>query len=489
MNSIHLVNIIPGTGTQDIRHPPLGLLYVGTSLKKNGYDVKIHQILPRDIEHLTDQISRDYPLLVGFSVTTGLSSHYSASMSKLLKSKDPATRIVWGGWHPSLVPKQCLSEDYVDIVSIGEGEKTIVEVANALETGDRLDHVRSAGFKSEGRLIINTPRQVEENVDLFELDYDLLDFKKFSIKRDHTVTTSFYSSRGCPFNCGFCCTPSMSRRRWRAHSVEYVVSHLVEMKSRFGVNDVYFADDNFFVDRDRAFTIIRRLRDSGISCSTIDIRVDFINKGILEELGRLGANGIFFGWESGSDRLLRLMHKNITVDQIISCAKLVSKYPISVWGSGILCLPTESRSEFNSTLRLALALFRIIRRGTIAVFPYMPLPGTEFLTLAVENGFGAPQNTVDWAKVDPQGPFYDITWIPWIRNDRNYKQKIRMTQEFTRNVLIKTDSSTNPVFNAIQKVFNAIAYHRVDCQSFFLPVDLKLYHLFKRCWQLARTCF
>jgi len=489
MNDVHLINIIPGTGTQDIKHPPLGLLYVGTSLKKEGYGVVIHQILPQDIMSLADEVLKDHPLLIGFSVTTGLSSYYSATMSKLLKSRDSTTRIVWGGWHPSLTPNQCLSEDYIDIVCIGEGEKTLLAVANALEADKKLDEVRSIGFKSQGKATITSPRAFEENVDVFDLDYDLLDFRKFTIRKNDMLTTSFYTSRGCPFNCGFCCTPKMFMRKWRSHSPEYVVSHLIELKSRFGVNDIYFADDNFFVDQKRAFAIIKGLREAGISCSTVDVRVDFINREMLEQLVRFGATGVFFGWESGSDRLLRLMHKNITVEQILSCSRLMSEYPLSVWGSGILCLPTETQTEFYSTLKFALRLFKMIPRGTISLFPYMPLPGTEFLDLAVKNGFRVPENPMEWARVDPQGPFYDITWIPWVRADSSRKHRIRMTQEFMRNVLAKTDSSTNPLFSTIQTFFNKIAYYRVDNQNFLLPIDLKLYHMFRRCWQAARAHF
>jgi radical SAM superfamily enzyme YgiQ (UPF0313 family) len=487
MGRIHLVNIIPGTGTRDIRHPPLGLLYIGTSLKRNGYRVNIHQILPRDIEHLADQISKDYPLLVGFSVTTGLSSYYSAFMSKLLKSKNPATRIVWGGWHPSLTSEQCLSENYVDIVCLGEGERTIVEVATALETGRELGQIKSIGFKSKSGQTITGPRTLEENVDSFGLDYDLLDFREFSIRHDKTLTTSFYASRGCPFNCAFCCTPTMFKRRWRGHSAKYVIDHIVELKNRFGINDIYFADDNFFVDKERAFKIIKELRNAGISCSTVDVRVDSINRRLLEQLVGFGATGVFFGWESGSNRLLELMHKRITTEEIVACVKLMSEYPLSVWGSGILCLPTETQSEFDSTLKLALALLKTIPRGTISLIPYMPLPGTEFLDLAVKNGFRTPENPLDWARVDPQGSFYNITWIPWVEKDKAQKAKIRMIQEFMRNVLMKTDESANPVFNTIQTAFNKIAYYRVDRQNFVLPLDLKLYRLFRECWETGRA--
>ena len=489
LSDLHLVNVVPGSGVQDVQHPPLGLLYVGSYLVRNGYSVAIHQILPKEIDSLTDGIVKDDPLLVGFSVTTGLSSYYSASMSKLLKSKNSEATIVWGGWHPSLTPEQCLAEDYVDIVCVGEGERTLLEVAEALKAKRNLSEVKSIGFKSQSKPVMTAPRPPEANIDVFELDYGLLDFGKFTIRRGDTYTTSFSSSRGCVHICGFCCTPSMFKRKWRPHSPEYVVRHLAELKHRFGVNDVYFSDDNFFADHERAFAIIKGLRDAGISCSTVDVRVDSINKGMLERLVRYGATGAFFGWESGSDRLLSLMRKNITTDQIISCARLMSEFPVSVWASGIMCLPTETRAEFDSTLKMALALFKAIPQGTVSLFPYMPLPGTEFLRLAVENGFKTPVDPEDWVRSDPQSPFYDVTWIPWIGEAPARMRNIRMTQEFTRKVLARTGPSSNWAFSAVQTVFNKLGCYRISRQNFSMPIDLKMHSLFKGCWQTARTLF
>lgn len=486
MPVIHLVNIIPGVAKEDLNHPPLGLLYVGTSLAGAGYDVKIHQILPEDIEPLSNEIIKDHPLFVGFSVTTGLSSFYSATMSKLLKSRDPAIRVVWGGWHPSLATLQCLKEEYIDIVCIGEGERTAVELADFLQRGSSLDSVRSIGYKVQSVARITRPRQLEDNIDVFDFDPSILNYRPFLIRNNDKLTTSFFSSRGCPFDCAFCCTPSLCKRRWRAHSVDYIVRHLVDLKNRFGINDVYFSDDNFFVDRARALSTIRRLRGEGISCSTLDVRLDSLNKNMLDELVRFGATGIFFGWESGSDRLLTLIHKRITREQIISSANLLSKYPeIAVWGSGIVALPTETRSDYNSTVEMALMLLGKIPKGTISLFRYMPLPGTEALDWAVRDGFGMPEDTIDWARVDPRGPSYDVTWIPWM-TDKD-KHNTRMTQEYMRNVIRKIDPNGNKLFNTVQTVFNGVGSLRVRNQTFYLPIDYDLYSAFRKTWEFARN--
>jgi len=179
------------------------------------------------------------------------------------------------------------------------------------------------------------------------------------------------------------------------------------------------------------------------------------------------------------------MHKQITRDQIISCVKLLSEYPsIAVWGSGIVCLPTETLPEYEATVALALKMFDMIPKGTISLFQYMPLPATEFLDLALADGFKMPENPTDWARVDPQGQFYDVTWIPWL-TDKG-KRNVRMTQEYMRHVLRKTDKDANIVFRTVQDTFSRIAQHRVRSQNFFLPVDCDLYSLFRNTWEFAR---
>jgi len=135
--------------------PPLALLYVGSYLVNNGYEVKVFDIFPDQIDETIEEIIKDNPLFVGFSVLTGITSFYSCIMADKLKRISPETKIVWGGHHPSLLPSQCLNEEFVDIVCIGEGEETALEIANALSDNISLKYIKGIGFKNNSKEIGN----------------------------------------------------------------------------------------------------------------------------------------------------------------------------------------------------------------------------------------------------------------------------------------------------------------------------------------------
>jgi len=321
---VSLVQIIPILEKADMKHPPLGLLYLGGSLRKANFPVKIFHILPAEINKSALEIINQNPLFVGFSVMTGIPAYYAVQMSKKIKELNPEIPIIWGGHHPSLIPNQCLEENYIDAVIIGEGEETIVDLANALEQKKDLSSVLGIGFKKAKEIIINPPRPRIQNLDNLIVDWSLVNVSDYIISSGNERVIGFYSSRGCPYNCGFCSSAKFFERTWRAHSSDYVVNSLKQLKEKFGINGVFFADDNFIIDRTRAFAIIKQLYDIGIRTKTLDIRTNHLDEELLSLLKKTKATGIFIGWESGCDRLLKLMNKGITRDEIIEKVKIIS---------------------------------------------------------------------------------------------------------------------------------------------------------------------
>ena len=106
---------------------PLGILSVGSALKKSGFDVELINITENEIDEMAKLLVNKKPLYLGLSVMTGRQTAHSAKLSQKIKILSPLLPIVWGGIHPSLLPEQCLSEDYIDYVVIGEGEETAIE--------------------------------------------------------------------------------------------------------------------------------------------------------------------------------------------------------------------------------------------------------------------------------------------------------------------------------------------------------------------------
>jgi radical SAM superfamily enzyme YgiQ (UPF0313 family) len=452
---IHLVNIVPlteGINLNDIRHVPYGILYVGSYLKRHGFEVKLHHITPTQIESAVQEICRDGPLYVGFSVLTGLTTFYSSYMSKLIKQTNPHIKIIWGGHHPSLLPMQCLKEPYIDYVCIGEGEVTGLEFTKALREGRDLSEIESLGFKEDMKnLMINKRRPLSMNLDEFDIDWSLLKFKNYfpkvgewysldidkrkKVGNKHFIT--LFSSRGCRFNCKFCSTRKFSGRSWRCHSENYIFRQINKLEERgLEVGMVAFSDDNFFINVRRGLSIIRQLHGMGIYTDYINVRFNQINKKLLDEFDRYEVHSTFVGFESGSNRLLTLMNKQITAQEIIEKTRLLSLLPkMTTVASGIIGIPTQTKDEYVADIHFALNLNEIIQNGIVSLFRFMPLPKTELTALAIRDGFVPPAVTEDWRITDPQYSGYKMNWLPWV-NAKTVRQ-MYYAQTIFRNYLPK----------------------------------------------------
>lgn len=474
--NIDLITITPGSqGEVDVGHLPLGILYVGSNLKKHGFNVKLHHILPKDIDITLKDISHRKSLWIGFSVLSGMTTYWTATASRKFKMLRPDIPIVWGGHHATLCAEDCLSEDYVDIVIRGEGELTSIELSEALlRSSGEMDHlkrVNGISFKSNQREILhNIDRNLVENLDELPLDFSLLNMGCY-VNGERKRTVSFFSSRGCPFNCAFCSTPKFFDKTYRFHSEEYVAEKLNYLKNNYGINAIYFSDDNFYLNRKRARSIIERLRNVGVQCGTLDVRLDQLEEEDLQFFKTNHVYGLFFGWESGNDRLLRLIRKQLSVDQIRTKVELIKKYGIPSWGSGIILLPTESFEETMNTVRFSIELRKKLKGSTISVFRFMPLPKTDLTNLAISKGFKLPSSQEDWKKIDPLETSYRVEWIPWYTKEIDLK--FRYVQELSRhNISVYIQDG---ILGRLKNFFTERINKRVDRLDFQKIWEQKVY--------------
>lgn len=424
--NIDLIMICAGSqGPSDKNHVPLGLLYIGTQLDKLGYKVKIWHILPNEFNTTIQKIKDRQPLWIGLSVLTGVTTYYAAQLSRMIKTLIPDSPIVWGGHHPSAVPNECIKEKYIDFVIVGEGEETAVEFSNALLSGTGYSNILGLGYKdTHDNSKVNPDRPLVKDLDKFELNWELINIYDYKRNNFHGKTPiNFYSSRGCPYNCTFCSTPLYTGKSFRSHSPQYVARNLGYLNEKYGFNSVFFSDDNFMIHNDRGFDIITMLAKQNITVDTVDVRINQINESMVSKFKEYGVSGIFFGYESGNDRILSMIKKDITVEQTKEKVHLIKKYGIPVWASGIIGLPTETKKEIYTTIDFALWLKdNLPDLSTAVAFRYMPLPATKLMNLAIQEGFKYPVSTEDWRKIDPKEPFYKMSeWIKWMSpSDEKY---------------------------------------------------------------------
>lgn len=477
---VDLVLITVGSqGLSDMHHLPLGILYVGSLLQKEGFDVKLHHILPKDIDQMVQFVCEREPLWVGFSVLSGMSTYWSAVASERIKTRRPSLKIIWGGHHPTILPADCLRESYVDIVVKGEGEETSLELTRLLaEDSTELGFVAGLSFKNErGEIIHNHSRIFIENLDNLPLNFELLDMKKY-LGEGEIRNISFFSSRGCPFHCTFCSTPEFFGNTYRTHSVEYVLDKLGKLKKTYGVNSVYFADDNYYLNKPRARNIIMAMAQENINCDSIDVRLDQINDDDLLFFREYRVNGVFFGWESGNDRLLEIMNKHLTTDMILDKVHKIAAFHIPCWGSGIMLLPTETLEETKKTIDFSIRLRKILKGSTIGLFRFMPLPGTELTKLAAANGFKMPASQKEWEKIDPLENSYGTSWLTWLTPELD--RKFRYVQECSRNEIAQFKTKGKIIKRMIHNAFASSLEKRFKSLDFNLFVEPCVYNLLRK---------
>lgn len=420
MNSkpIALVNICK---PEDAKIPPLALLYVGGSLKKAGYAVKVFHFTNEEIPRYAKKIIKFDPLYVGLSVFTGDKTLHSAVFSKEIKRQSEIP-VLWGGIHPTLLPNQTLSEDYVDYICMYEGEETVVELTEALNGRRELKGVKGIGYKKNGKPVINPPRPSISNLDDHMLDWSLIDVEKFLEQQwDSKRIIGYITSRGCPFNCAFCYNQVFNRRRWRGYSPEKVTEQIDFLKDQYNVDGIRFYDDLLFANPKRAVHILEKVKLPWYG----EIRIGMVNEWLVDKFIETEARELLIGLESGSDRILKLCNKMQTVEQITKGVSLLSKAEnIKVVGSMIVGLPTETREEIYQTIDLMLKLADIHPNMRYTVGPFTPYPGSKLYDMAVERGLRPPERTEDWCVLDRWSDRIKPTWLDWTDTSEEF-YKIR----------------------------------------------------------------
>ncbi len=465
--------------------PPVALIYLGSALRKAGYNVKIfHVVSKQDVNDTIKTISELPNLLfIGFSVYMGVASIISLKMSQICKTKF-SIPIVWGGKFPSSISDQVLKESCLDVVCIGEAEKTIVALAKALETNMDLSTVKGIAYRDQYNSIVNTQQQ-DPIEDLDTLDYNLSiieDWTPYIINKHgkKIIIDCFESQRGCPFGCSFCYQTEVrsgETRRVRSHSVEYIVTKVKELRELTGVDRISFCDDEFWINQKRSFAVMEELKNNGVTFQKLRMRFDSLkDENMLKRILDLNVVNLNFGMESGTNRILKLMNKRQTTEDILGKMNILKKYPkINISAPIIIYNPTETKAEVRESVRLALKLMRMHPRFTFGINFYKPLKGTKFFQMSVDLGFKPPENLLEWMYVEHR-LVYNVahSWIPWFdeKEKRNYELALLYFRQFMSRYLRKTRHENRwPIKWIIDYMIELLMHQRLYHWYFGFPVE------------------
>ena len=383
--------------------PQLGILTVAALFKKHGWTVKLSRIDKHYASHIANGKSaadfcNDFAAILAndeskyFGFSSICSSYYITLMvAERLKELRPDAIIVFGGPQASATGTETMSlSPAIDFVLCGEIELSLKDFLDChLSAPDR---VPGLCYRRNGVIISNSPSHPPDAGVLEMPLYDLWDTSALD-------SIPIEGGRGCPFKCKFCSTSAFFRRSYRVKDPQTLIANAIDVIGRFLVKTISFVHDNMFVSKETCeqfcdtWRTNEKLRGVQWSCS---MRVDVIDERIASILSRSNCGGIFIGIESGSERIQKIINKNLDVEKAISTIHLLNKNNIRSTAAFIVGFPEETVDDLRATLRTFERVLRVpLCKPQVSSFAI--LAGSEYGNNAFEFDVGS-------STISHQGP-------------------------------------------------------------------------------------
>lgn len=380
---------------------PMNLAYLAAVLRRTGFEVVIidYETTPYSEQHLLNALDTMRPLVTGITGTTPTIIS-AARLAGSIKKMSPTTITVIGGSHASALPEQTLKEfASFDYLVFGEGETTFLELCLRIRDGGKDSDIQGLAYRNDGTVAVNIHRGLIDNLDTIPFPArDLIDYttqaghssRGFSNKLH---STELFTSRGCPVGCSFCAIQATFGKTVRFRDPAFIEDEVSRMVREHGFNHVVIADDTFTLQPDRAVKISEILeKSSSITSWNCDTRVNAVSLELLKTMKRCGCEKVAFGVESGSQRILDLIGKGITVEQIRKAVTWAKQADIQhIEGNFIIgCDPSETLQDLYETLKLISTLPWTF----VSVAVIVPYPGTPVREKMLSAGY--IDNNVSW---------------------------------------------------------------------------------------------
>lgn len=473
-----LFNPAPRSGWQPHRRVelPLNLLFPATSLVHAGYSVRIvDQFADPDWKGKFTEALKEEPICFGVSSMTGPQIIRALEACRVFREKYPDVPIVWGGIHASLLPEQTLENPCVDIVVIGEGEDTLPELVQTLESRGNLGDVRGIAYQEKGCYRATGERPFIDLDKHPPLAYDLVDINLYRRKIFGSDHLSLNSSRGCLNRCGFCYDSVVHKRKWRAMQPGTVLEQMKRLIRDYDIRGFNFTDDNMFVNMNHAYSLLEEITRAnlGIRIGKLHIRADTIarmDRDFLDLLVRAGVERLTIGVESGNQRILDLINKELTPETVLEASRKLTGYPITPVYLFMMGLPTETPGEMRDSVVLARQLLKENPRAGKSFNIYMPYPGTQLYRMAKEMGLREPNRLEGGSPLNYRHVHKES---PWISDET---KRLVEALDFPLMFMGKGHfyKKTNPVVKAMARLYHPIAEYRTMHMDPRFPVETKV---------------
>lgn len=410
--------------TKDLM-PPLSLAYLAANLEHNNIDVEILDALVEDCswKEMKKRLLEAKPDIVGITSLTE-SRFESFKSARIANEILPESVVVMGGPHVSFCAHDTLANiPWVDIVVRGEGEITLVEICENLEKESGLNSVLGISYRNKkGEIISNRARPLIEDLNILPFPaFHLFPLEKYNFRlqipgEGQLPAMNVITSRGCPYGCVFCATSKLYGRKWRARTPENVIKELIHLSENYSVKAINFCDDTFTLDKKRVEQICNLMVNLGLNLKwKCEIRVDTVDKPLLQKMKDSGCYEIFYGVESGSQKILdSVVQKRITLEQVRTVSNWLDEFVILKNPSYIVSFPNEDLAEAHKTLELMQEI-----GGNPSLSIMRIYPGTKLEEIAHKKGI-LPKNFSWSKKLD-----HDTVSLPAIHGSTPiYKEKL-----------------------------------------------------------------
>ena len=364
--------------------PPMGIVHLGTFLKKQGIDVKLMDLtFSESYAEFLNALRFYSPDIVGISVLTVTYNH-SIEIAKMVKESNQKCQVIFGGPHVTALPELVMQNKEVDIAVAGEGENTLLEIVKVLSDKQDISRIQGIYYRSSGNIKFTGRRPFIEDLDTIGIpDRSILPtfrtYLKFPIIYPYLMPwTILITSRGCPFQCAFC-QPLLNNifgNKVRFRSPLSVVDEAEELMDNYGLKSFYFTDDTFLARKEWAKEVCFRFKERKINKKVVwgcQTNVNTFSEDKAYLLKEAGCIFVGFGVESGNEYILNeILNKGQTVKRIKEAFLVCKKVGLVAEANLIIGNPTETEEMVKDTIRLV----REIRPDVLDTHFLTPTPGS-----------------------------------------------------------------------------------------------------------------
>ena len=407
-------------------HPPfipLGIAYLGAVAEKAGHQVTVIDCQAEKLSYqaFRNRISQIPSDIVGVTSTT-LLYNSAKQLLTIAKETHPNATTIIGGSHATFWDTNALQEcPALDIVVRREGETTFLEILQRLQEDKTLEGVLGLTYRAkDGTIHQNPDRPFLQDLDSLPFPaYHLLPLEAF-----HRMGKTIFpltTSRGCVQWCDFCSTVRMFGRGYRMRSPKNVVDEIEMLHNKYGESQFTFYDDAFTVNRNHVLQMCEEIKTRKLKISwDCETRVDLVDQELLQTMHDTGCLAVWFGVESGSEKILGQMNKKIKKDQTRAAFKMAQKAGLMVIASAIIGFPGETEETAWETINF----IKELNPDDIGFYVATPYPGTPMYELVKKNGW---LRITDFNRYDTATPTFET---PLLSMERIREIRYKAHQQF-----------------------------------------------------------